>query len=104
MNVVCSELFRRQETNFPRLFYLTSLCCHFGIFRAAKRILAGFLKFSWHGFGKTAAARKKRKQVKMEGFCHNKLPVASKLQVIIIKTILKESNVEQLFLFCFAYI
>ena len=62
------------------------------------------LEFSWHGFGKTAAARKMRKQVKMEGFCHSELPVASKLQVVIKKTILKESNVEQLFLFCFAYI
>ena len=83
MNMVCPELFRRQKINFSHLYYRTSLCCHFGIFKAAKCILAESLKFSWHGFGKTKAAKKKWKQVKMEGFCHSEPAVAKKLQVVI---------------------
>ena len=45
-------------------------------FRSTK---LGSLKFPWHGFRMTATARKKRRQVKMEGFCHSELPVAKKL-------------------------
>ena len=36
-------------------------------FRTANPTLAGSLKFPWHGFCKTANARMKQRQVKMEG-------------------------------------
>ena len=35
--------------------------------------------FPWHGFRKTATARKKQKKVKVESFCHSKLPVVRKM-------------------------
>ena len=74
MNMFWQHYLENKKVNFlpciPKQVYaaiLESSKNNDFFFRTTKPTLAKSMKFPWYGFCKTATARKKRRQVKMEG-------------------------------------